>query len=110
MRAFYSRKSIRDYRLDMQGNSDFLEVKEMDELSQKLMEKKKYTVYPLVYRLLTLTLILPVTTASVERAFSTMNVVKEASRNRMEDQWLNVCFVTYIERDLFKNVDNERIM
>jgi hAT family C-terminal dimerisation region len=51
-----------------------------------------------------------VTTASVERAFSTMNVVKEASRNRMEDQWLNDCFVTYIERDLFKDVDNERIM
>jgi hypothetical protein len=40
MRAFYSRKSIGDYRLDMQGNSDFLEVKEMDELSQKLMKKK----------------------------------------------------------------------
>jgi hAT family C-terminal dimerisation region len=50
----------------------------MDELSQKLVEKKKYTVYPLVYRLLTLTLILPVTTTSVERAISAINLVKEA--------------------------------
>jgi hypothetical protein len=62
----------------MQDNSDFLEVKDMNELSQKLVEKKKYTVYPLVYRLLTLTLILSVTTASVERAISVINVVKEA--------------------------------
>jgi hAT family C-terminal dimerisation region len=68
------------------------------------VEKKKYTIYPLVYKLLTLALILLVTTASVERAFSAMNVVKEASRNKMGDQWLNDCLVTYIERDLFKNV------
>jgi hypothetical protein len=81
--------------LDMQSNSNFLEVKEMDELSQKLVEKeKKYILYHLVYRLLTLAL----------------NVMKEASRNIMEDQWLNDYLVTYIEGDLFKNVDNERIM
>jgi hypothetical protein len=79
----------------MQSNSNFLEVKEMDELSQKLVEKeKKYILYHLVYRLLTLAL----------------NVMKEASRNIMEDQWLNDYLVTYIEGDLFKNVDNERIM
>jgi hAT family C-terminal dimerisation region len=101
---------LENYHLDMQSNSDFLEVKKMDELSQKLVEKKKHTIYPLVYKLLTLALILLVTTASVERAFSAMNVVKEASRNKMGDQWLNDCLVTYIERDLFKNVDNERIM
>jgi Na+-transporting methylmalonyl-CoA/oxaloacetate decarboxylase beta subunit len=70
----------------MQSNSDFLEVMKMDELSQKLVEKKKHIVYPLIYKLLSLALILPVATASVERAFSAMNVVKEASRNRMRDQ------------------------
>jgi hAT family C-terminal dimerisation region len=74
------------------------------------VEKKKDIVYPLVYKLLSLALILSVATASVERAFSAMNVVKEISRNRMGDQWLNDCLVTYIERDLFKGVDNEIIM
>jgi hAT family C-terminal dimerisation region len=101
---------LENYRLVMQGNIDFLEVKRMDEFSQKLMEKKKYIVYPLIYILLTLTLILLVTTASVERTFSVMNTMKEASRNRMGDQLLNDCLVTYIERDLFKRVDNERII
>jgi hAT family C-terminal dimerisation region len=55
-------------------------------------------------------LILPVATASFERAFSMMNVVKEVSRNKIWDQWLNDCLIIYIERDLFKSVDNERIM
>jgi hAT family C-terminal dimerisation region len=94
----------------MQGNNIFLEIKGMYELSQKLMEKKKHIVYLLVYKLLTLVLILPMGTASVEMIFLAMNVVKEASINRMRDQWLNDCLVTYIEKNLFKNVDNERII
>jgi hypothetical protein len=50
------------------------------------------------------------TIASVEMTFSVMNVMKESSRNRMGDQLLNDCLVTYIERDLLKRVDNERII
>jgi hypothetical protein len=57
-----------------------------------------------------LTLILLATIASVEMTFSVMNVMKESSRNRMGDQLLNDCLVTYIERDLLKRVDNERII
>jgi hAT family C-terminal dimerisation region len=96
--------------LNMQGNNIFLEIKGMYEISQKLMEKKKHIVYLLVYKLLTLALILPMSTASVEMIFSAMNVVKKASINIMRDQWLNDCLVIYIEKNLFKNVDNERIM
>nr|KYP70109.1 hypothetical protein KK1_009317 [Cajanus cajan] len=42
--------------------------------------------YPLVYLLLELTLILLVTTASVERTFSTMNIIKNQMRNHMGDE------------------------
>ena len=47
---------------------------------------KRDKVYQLVYRLLTLTLILLVAIATVERTFSAMNIVKTRLRNRMEDQ------------------------
>jgi hAT family C-terminal dimerisation region len=70
----------------MHGNTDYLEVKGIDELSQNLIEKKKYIIYSLIYRSLTLALILPVTSASIERTFSAMNAIKEESRNRMRDQ------------------------
>jgi len=50
----------------------------------------------MVYKLLKLALLLPVATASVERVFSDMNVVKSNLRNKMSDQWLNDRLVTYI--------------
>ncbi|KAL7200857.1 hypothetical protein ACSBR1_032725 [Camellia fascicularis] len=39
-----------------------------------------------------------------------MKFIKNRLRNRMGDQWLNDCLVTYIEKDVFDSVDNELIM
>ena len=58
---------------------------------------------------MTLALILPVATATVERAFSTMNFVKNRLRNRIGDQWLNDSLVVLIENDVFCSIDNEVI-
>ncbi len=55
-------------------------------LAKKLVETKKNIVYLLVYLLVELSLILPVTTATVERAFSAMKFVKNRLHNRMGDQ------------------------
>ena len=55
-----------------------------------------------------LVLLLPVATASVERAFSAMNFVK--NKNNMEDQYLNDCLVTFIEKDFFFHVTDEDII
>ena len=71
---------------------------------------KKNVSYLLVYSLVTLTLILPVATATVERAFSAMNIIKNRLRNRIGDQWMNDCLVTYIEKDIFKTIECEEIM
>jgi hypothetical protein len=51
-----------------------------------MVEMKKDITYPLVYSLVTLSLILPVATATIERAFSAMNIVKNRLRNGMGDQ------------------------
>ena len=75
-----------------------------------MVETGRDRVYPLVYRLLTLSLILPVATATVERIFSGMHFVKTKLRNRIGDQWLNDSLVIYIEREIFECVDNECIM
>ncbi|BBH08941.1 hypothetical protein Prudu_021296 [Prunus dulcis] len=49
--------------------------------------------------IIVLALTLPVATASVERAFSAMNIVKGPLRNRMGDQWLSDSLLVYIEKD-----------
>ena len=41
-----------------------------------MVEMKKNILYPLVYSLVTLALILLVATATIERAFSTINIIK----------------------------------
>ncbi|XP_057775196.1 uncharacterized protein LOC130994180 [Salvia miltiorrhiza] len=51
-----------------------------------------------------------VATATVERAFSAMKIIKSVLRNRMGDNLLNDCLVPYIEKDVFVNVTNEAIM
>ena len=75
-----------------------------------MVETGRDRVYPLVYHLLTLSLILPVATATVERIFSGMHFVKTKLRNHIGDQWLNDSLVIYIEREIFECVDNECIM
>ena len=39
-----------------------------------------------------------------------MNLVKSQLGNRIEDQWMNDCLVTYIEKDVFDTIDNEMII
>ena len=45
-------------------------------------------------------LILPVSTATTERAFSTMKVVKTNLRNKMENDFLTDFLMLYIEKDI----------
>ena len=71
---------------------------------------KKNVSYPLVYSLVILALILLVATATIERAFSTMNIIKNRLRNQIRDQWMNDCLFTYIKKDIFKTIKCEEIM
>ncbi|EOA25911.1 hypothetical protein CARUB_v10019292mg [Capsella rubella] len=79
----------------------------IDNLSRLMVKTQKHLAHPLVYRLLKLVLTLPVATASVERCFSAMKLVKTSARNRIGDQFLRDCLVCYIENELFEAVTNE---
>lgn len=57
-----------------------------------------------------LTLVLSVTTATIERAFSAMAYVENRLHNRIEDQWLDNNLIAYIENDVFDSIENDVIM
>ncbi|KAL5709083.1 hypothetical protein ACHQM5_019808 [Ranunculus cassubicifolius] len=101
---------LESYILDVRSDVKFSNVDGIGGLSKLMVKTKKHLVYPLVYLLLTLALVLPVATATVERAFSAMRIVKSRLRNRMGDEWMNDCMVTYIEKDVFASVDTEAVM
>ena len=94
----------------MQSTKEFLTFKGIGQLVEKMVEMKKNVSYSLVYSLVTLALILLVATPTVERAFSTMNIIKNRLCNKIGDQWMNDCLVTYIEKDIFKTIKCEEIM
>ena len=79
----------------MRSNNEVLELKGICDITRKVVETLNDIVYPFVYLLLKLAMILPVATAMVKRSFSATRYVKNMLHNRMGDQWINDCLVTY---------------
>ena len=94
----------------MRSSEEFRELKGISDLAQTMVVSRKNLVYPLVYRLLTLALILDVATATVEIVFSAMSIIKDRLRNRIGDQWMNDSLIVYIEKEIASYIDNEVIM
>ncbi|PKU78254.1 hypothetical protein MA16_Dca025551 [Dendrobium catenatum] len=101
---------IQNFIVDMKSNDAFMSLKGLGELAQKMLETRKNEIYPLVFLLIKLALTLPIATATVERAFSAMNIINNHLRNRMGDSWMNDCLLTYIENDIFNSIDNSLIV
>lgn len=69
---------------EMKRNETFSKLQNIGDLAKKMVlevgYKKQFT---LVYLLIELILVLPVATATVERAFSAMNIIKSNLRNKL---------------------------
>nr|XP_034918724.1 uncharacterized protein LOC118052019 [Populus alba] len=98
------------YIIDLRGDDEFSGIEGIASLAEKMVKTKKNLIFPLVYMLIKLSLLLPVATATVERVFSAMHIVKSRLRNKMGDKWMNDSLVVYIEKDIFDKIDNEAIM
>ena len=73
------------YIHDMQSIEKFSAFRGIGQLVEKMVEMKKNVSYPLVYSLVSLALILLVATVIVEKALSTMNIIKNRLRNQIGD-------------------------
>ena len=94
----------------MQNDERFHDLQDINSLSMMLVKTRRHETFPLIHLLIKLMLILPVATASVERVFSAMTFVKNKLRNSMGDQLVNDCLVTYIEKEVFLQVSDEKII
>ncbi|CAM8920228.1 unnamed protein product [Rhodiola kirilowii] len=89
---------------------DFNTLTEISELCQWLTRTRKSNMFPLIYKVITLILTLPVSTATTERSFSRMNIVKNALRNKMEDDFLSDCLVINIEKEIAQIFSTDSII
>ncbi|XP_015170509.1 uncharacterized protein [Solanum tuberosum] len=112
-----------EYNMDTLENqlaSYIVDVRDVDErfsdlnglcdLSKRLVQTKKHSNYPLVFRLVKLALLLPVAIASVERAFSAMKFIKNDLRSQMGDDFFSGCLVPFVEKDVFDSIPNDAII
>ncbi|KAL9688485.1 hypothetical protein QQ045_032906 [Rhodiola kirilowii] len=83
---------------------------EISELCKWLMRARKSNMFPLLYKVITLILTLPVSTSTTERSFSRMNIVKNALRNKMEDDFLSDCLVVNIEKEIAQTFSTDSII
>ncbi|KAG5607267.1 hypothetical protein H5410_028759 [Solanum commersonii] len=96
--------------LENQLASYIVDVRDVDErfsdlnglcdLSKRLVQTKKHSNYPLEFHLVKLALLLPVATASVERAFLAMKFIKNDFG----------CLVPFVEKDVFDSIPNDAII
>jgi hypothetical protein len=111
--SFDDRKTIKDqlqtFIIHVRRLEEFQVCYDLASLSKTMVRLERHIVFPLVYRLIELALILPVATATIERAFSAMKIIKTELRNKMTDGWLNNLMVCYIEREIFKGLDLQQI-
>ncbi|XP_042455246.1 zinc finger MYM-type protein 1-like [Zingiber officinale] len=99
-------QELETYIDDIISDERFEGILDLGALAKKMIETMKNRVFPLVYRMIELALLLPVATATVEKVFSAMNIVKTDLRNRIGDEWMNDSLVVYIEKDIFNTVGN----
>ncbi|XP_075077331.1 uncharacterized protein LOC107818275 [Nicotiana tabacum] len=105
------KNQLETYIVDIRDVDErFLNLQGLVDLSEILVKTKKHLNYPFVFRLVKFALLLPVATATVERTFSAMKLIKNELRNRMDDVFMSGCLIPYVERKIFNTISDETIM
>ncbi|KAL4616345.1 hypothetical protein ACB092_07G192800 [Castanea dentata] len=104
------KKELDLYKYDVVQHSGFKNLKNIFELCQWMVRTRKSEIYPLICRVVKLVLTLPVSTATIERAFSAMNIIKTDLRNKMEDEFLLDTMMLFIKSDIIVTISADTII
>ncbi|KAL9677950.1 hypothetical protein QQ045_015788 [Rhodiola kirilowii] len=101
---------LEHYKHQVVFDKDFQKLSSLAQLCRRLVEVDLAKLFPLVDRLIRLVLTLPVSTATTERAFSAMKIIKTRLRNKMEDGYLSGCMMLHIEKEYVDDIDSETVI
>ena len=104
------KEQLKTYIFEMRRNENFANLDGIGSLARKMVELEFHKTFHWVYRLIEWALILPVAIANVERAFSSMKIIKTDLRNSMGDDFLSNCVMCYVEKEIFLKIKNEVIL
>ncbi|XP_024046510.1 uncharacterized protein LOC18051519 [Citrus clementina] len=106
----YLRVQLDHYNYNVVQDPEFKNLSSLSDLCQWLVRTRRSSIYPLFYKIIVLVLTLPVSTATTERSFSAMRIVKTRLRNKMDDDFLTDTLITYIERDIANKISMESVI
>lgn len=98
------------FRMDVRSHPDLKCLHSLADLTVGLFKTGKVQDYSMVDRLLRLVITLPVSTATTERAFSAMKLVKTRLRGKMGDDFLQHYMIVYIGKDIAAKVTSDEII
>jgi hypothetical protein len=102
----YYLASFGSYVLQVKRHASFSTSEYVQSLAMMMVLTERHLVFSLVYKLIELAFILPVSTTSVEKAFSAMKIIKSKFHNKINDVWMNDLMICYTEREIFKSLDD----
>ncbi|KAH9729401.1 TTF-type domain-containing protein [Citrus sinensis] len=104
------KNQLEHYEYGVVQHVEFKNLLIISDLSQWLVSTRKAKTFPLIYRIIVLVLTLPVSTATSERSFSAMRIVKTRRRNKMEDEFLTDSLIMYIKREISEKISIKSII
>ncbi|XP_063949908.1 uncharacterized protein LOC135152749 [Daucus carota subsp. sativus] len=107
---YHLRLQLEFYKVDVIRYEKFQNLSTLSDLCLQLVDTSKSEHYSMIYRLICLVLTLPVSTATTERAFSAMKLVKTILRNKMEDEYLRDTMVLNIKREYAEEIDPKGVI
>jgi hypothetical protein len=104
------KRQLQHFENDVIRLPEFKSLLTISDMAQWMVKTRRSVTYQLVYRLVVLVLTLPVSTATAERAFSAMKIVKTTLRNKMEDDFLTDSLIMYIEKEIAEKFSIDSII
>ncbi|XP_024641739.1 uncharacterized protein [Medicago truncatula] len=101
---------LRHFLFDVRQSSTFKNLSTIQELCSCLAATGQNKEYFLIDKLLRLIMTLPVSTATTERYFSAMKIIKSKLRNKMGPGYLADSMSVYIEREISASISSESII
>ncbi|XP_074576695.1 uncharacterized protein LOC141833211 [Curcuma longa] len=101
---------LEHFLIDISDDDHLRQVETITELSHSLVKTGRHVAYTLIYRLLHLLITLPVSTASAERVFSALKIVKTRLRNKIEDDFLRNALLVNVEKEIARKFSYDDII
>ena len=101
---------LNHFVIDASSNEELKNITTIAELCRCLVDTRCHVTHDLIDRLLRLLLTLPVSTASAERVFSILKIIKTRLRNKMEDEFLANSLLVHIEGEIARGYSYEDVI